>query len=84
MVWIIVYIIGAIATAAIYAYMDAKYGNPDQTRENAQGRKMAITLWPIVLPFIIINCHRHIIHIHITHECEISGPIFTTCTNKCL
>ena len=54
MVWIIVYIIGAIATAAIYAYMDAKYGNPDKTRENAQGRKMAITLWPIVFPFIII------------------------------
>lgn len=54
MIWIIVYIIGAIATGAIYSYMDAKYGNPDPTMTNAKGRIVAITLWPIVLPFIII------------------------------
>ena len=52
MVWIGGYIIGMIVTAMIYAYMDAKYGNPDNSRENSHGRTIAIILWPIVMPFI--------------------------------
>lgn len=54
MFWLIVYIIGAIATWLFFAYMDAKYGNPDTSRENSHGRMMSIVIWPIVVPFIVL------------------------------
>lgn len=54
MVWVIAYIVGMVATATIFSYMDSRYGNPDVSRDNAIGRLISIALWPIVLPFIII------------------------------
>ena len=53
MVWLIVYILGMIAVACMFSYLDSKYGNPDQTRENAHGRMITLVLWPIVVPFIV-------------------------------
>ena len=52
--WLIGYAVGMLATWILFAYMDAKYGNPDVSRENAFGRLIAIAIWPLVLPFIII------------------------------